>query len=110
MEVRQERKGGGVVPKSKNTELERTVESPYVQINVSPFGNVDAKLTAYRTKVGGGVEEIILRFDDLDRHELACIGRSAVRALRELRRIQDKLLEEQLSTVTGWQEGDGPGA
>lgn len=46
----------------------------------------------------------------MKRHELACIAHSAIKAMRQLRRVQDELIKQSIEFATGWTEGDGPEA
>ena len=92
----------------KLTTISREVESPTVDFAVSHFGRVSGKLTAYRDKQGGGLEEIKLSFPDLTIWELQCIARSSIKALREVRKNQDDRVREAIQSATGWTEGDGP--
>lgn len=92
----------------KDTELKRTVESPMVRIEVSDYGNITGRLTAYREKSSGGLEEIEIKFSDLDMYSLACVANQAVSALRKLRAVQDAQIVQRLEFATGWSEGNGP--
>jgi hypothetical protein len=78
-----------------------TLHDPSVVIN-----GTTATLTAYREKRDGSTEEYSIRFEELDAWELACIGRSVVRALRTLRINQDAQMQRAITDVTGWKEPD----
>ena len=66
---------------NKDTQLSRTARGPSVEFIPAYDGTIDAILDCYREKVGGGLENITIRFPDLDLAQVACIGSAARKAV-----------------------------
>jgi hypothetical protein len=72
------------------------LQSPSVALYPSSTaaGGFTGELTGYRDKRDGSTEEVVIYFPSLSIHDLRCIGRSVIMALRNKRGgIQVKLDE-----------------